>query len=378
MKSKSRALFIDLLRGLALLVMIEVHVVNAFVYPEIKDSFWFPALNFINGLVAPSFLFVSGLVFVLSLQKGVEELRNFGGTFWKKINRILLILLAGYSLHTPYYSLRKILANPTPEVLKQLFTVDILQVISIGLLILLFARMIFKTEKSFYIFVGSFLLFVLLFSPIAWETDFNKFMPIPLASFFNRNNGSLFPVFPWFNFLFAGALTSKFYLQFKERIAENIFIRKILFLGIGFFIVCVLLLNLLLPPSLEHFRPHPLFFLERLGIVFALLAGCWYSLQKKENYSSFILDVSRESLLVYWLHLQVIYRKIFWGKSLEDMFGGKLNLLECALFTLALCTLMVFTAIGWGWIKSNYPKLVPKLVLAAVIIGIFAFVTRQY
>ncbi|MDH7604770.1 MAG: heparan-alpha-glucosaminide N-acetyltransferase domain-containing protein [Melioribacter sp.] len=74
----NRALFIDLLKGIALLIMIEVHVVNAFLLPEIKSQSWFEILNYINGLVAPAFTFTSGMVFVLSLQKGLDELRRFG------------------------------------------------------------------------------------------------------------------------------------------------------------------------------------------------------------------------------------------------------------------------------------------------------------
>ena len=90
MSQKKRALFIDLLRGLVLLIMIEVHVFNSMLIPAIKESGWFSYLNFVNGLVASSFLFVSGLVFVLSLQKGVDELRKFGKIFWKKIGYFLI------------------------------------------------------------------------------------------------------------------------------------------------------------------------------------------------------------------------------------------------------------------------------------------------
>ena len=157
MNQKKRALFIDLLRGLVLLIMIEVHVFNSMLIPTIKESGWFSYLNFINGLVAPSFLFVSGLVFVLSLQKSVDELRKFGKIFWKKIGRIFLILIAGYSLHLPNFPLKKILNNPTQQVLNDLFMVDVLQCIAVGLLFLLFARMIFKKEKQFYLFIFIFL-----------------------------------------------------------------------------------------------------------------------------------------------------------------------------------------------------------------------------
>lgn len=373
MKLQNRALFIDMLKGIALIVMIEVHVVNSMLLPAFKESWWFPLLNYINGLVAPSFLFTSGLVFVFSIQNGVDELRKFGKSFWKKISRIFIILLAGYSLHSPFYSLQKILHNPTTVIIKEFFIVDILQVISIGLLILLFARIIFKKDKSFYTFVGSFLIFVLLSSPTAWKLNFNNILPIPLATFFNRNNGSLFPVFPWFNFLFAGAFTAQYYIRFKERNEEKIFIKKILLLGIGFFLVCILCLNVLFPPSLESFRPHPLFFLERLGVIFILLAACWYYLNRKENYSSLILDVSRESLLVYWLHLQLIYRKILGGKSLYDLFSERMNILECILTTLLLCILMIYIAKGWGWLKRNYPSTAKKITFAFISIGILLF-----
>ena len=91
MTSKSRLAFIDLLRGWALLVMIEVHVFNAFLLPYFQATSWFNMLNFINGLVAPSFIFISGFVFLLASQKKLESFRTFGPAFWKQLGRIGLM-----------------------------------------------------------------------------------------------------------------------------------------------------------------------------------------------------------------------------------------------------------------------------------------------
>ncbi len=374
MNTKNRALFIDLLRGLAMLVMVEVHVTNELLEPSIKSQSWFSIVNFINGLVAPSFLFVSGLVFVLSLQKGTDDLRKFGKTFWKKLSRIGLILLAGYSLHTPYFSVQKLMNHWTPDIIKQLFMVDILQCIGIGLLVLLFAKIIFTNEKSFYIFITVVLFFVVFFSWVFWKIDFNNFLPIPLASYFNAMNGSLFPVFPWFNFLFAGALVSKFYIDARNKNDEKSFIRKITMIGIGFLIVGDLLLRVVVPKNLEIIRPHPVFFFERLGAVFTILGVCWYYVRNKENYSSFILDASRESLLVYWLHLQVIFRKFFGGKSLVDIYGSQLNIYWCILITIAICVLMIYAAKLWGWTKGYHPKISKKIVYGFITAGLAIFV----
>ena len=60
MKEKVRYTFIDLLRGWAIIIMIEVHLFNAFLLPELKRAGWFDVLTFINGLVAPAFLFEVG------------------------------------------------------------------------------------------------------------------------------------------------------------------------------------------------------------------------------------------------------------------------------------------------------------------------------
>lgn len=374
MNQKKRALFIDLLRGLVLLIMIEVHVFNSMLIPAIKDSSWFSYLNFINGLVAPSFLFVSGLVFVLSLQKGVAEIRKFGKLFWKKIGRIFLILIAGYSLHLPSFPLKKMLNNPTQQVLNDLFMVDVLQCIAVGLLFLLFARMIFKNEKQFYLFVFISLIIVLFVSPYAWKTNLNNYLPLPLSSYLNRMNGSLFPVLPWFNFIFAGALTSKFYVAARENNIENNFINQLLIFGAASFIGSFVILNYLLPLSLKAIIPNPLFFFERLGVVLILLAACWYYLEKSIKHVGFILDVSRESLLVYWLHLQLIYRFIFGGESLVTMFGNKLALVEAIAVTIILAVLMVFTAKGWGWAKSKYPLIARRAVITIIAVTSMLFV----
>jgi uncharacterized membrane protein len=376
MTEKKRALFIDLLRGLVLIIMIEVHVFNELLIPSIKSERWFSYLNFINGLVAPSFLFVSGLVFVLSLQRGVEELRKYGSVFWKKMGRIFLIFIAGYSLHLPYFSLSKVLSNPTQSVLNNLFMVDVLQCIAAGLLFLLIARILLKNENHFYIFIFVSLIAVLSVSPIAWKTNFNNYLPLPFASYLNRLNGSLFPVLPWFNFIFAGALVSKFYVFAKTNNIERKFINQLLIAGASFFFMSLIILNYVLTPELRAIIPNPFFFLERLGIVLLLLVACWFYMEKTVRGTKFILEVSRESLLVYWLHLQLIYRYVLGGESLETLFGNKLNVLGALIVTAILAILMILAAKGWGKVKAKYPSVARwigiSIITAAVLIFVFA------
>ncbi len=121
MKEKVRYISADLLRGLVIIIMIEVHVFNAFLQPQLRQTLWFSILNFINGLVAPSFLFVSGFAFEVSSGNKLDEMRKFGKAFWKKIGRIFQIIIIGYALHLPFYSLSKVIHKSTPQQLQSFF-----------------------------------------------------------------------------------------------------------------------------------------------------------------------------------------------------------------------------------------------------------------
>lgn len=376
MSAKNRALFIDLLKGLALIVMIEVHVVNSLLMPALKHTWLFDRLNYINGLVAPSFCFASGLVFVLSLEKGVEQLRTFGKDFWRKMSRIGLIFLAGYTLHLPYFSFTKLLHNQTQPILESLYTVDILQVISTGLLVLLLARIFIRSENSFYNFSFAATVLVLILSPIMWRVDFSNYMPLFFSNYLNKMHGSLFPVFPWWIFIFSGAYVAKYYIKARQSNSEKEFARRLIILGVVFYLISVLFLYVIVPLLQIGTRPNPFFFFERLGSILFLLGVFWFFLHKKENYKSLILDVSRESLLIYWLHLQMIYREIFWGKSLVQIAQQNYNFGECFLITAALIVLMIGIAKMWGILKKKYPAQCRWVTIFIISIGFLVFLVR--
>lgn len=373
MEKKNRAQFIDMLKGLALLVMIEVHVVNIFISGEFRSAWWFTYLNFINGLVAPAFTFSSGMVFVLSLQKGLDELRKFGMIFWKKLGRLLLVFLAGYSIHMSYLSLRKISNPEYPHMLEEFLKVDILQCIAVGLIMLLMLRIVIVNDKGFYITVLLLDLLVLAFGPYAWKTDFSHSIPLGIANYFNRIHGSLFPLFPWLSFILTGALIGKLYVEARSKIGEKKFSEYLVVCGTALFAGSYILLDFILPSSVVEIKPNPFFFLQRLGVLLLLLGIFWYYINRFENYSSFILDVSRESLLVYWLHLKILYKKFWDGKSIIDFIGTELGIIEVAVITVILASIMVFLAKGWGYLKFNYPVLISRGVLIVVTVCVIIF-----
>lgn len=375
MKQKVRYISADLLRGLVIIIMVEVHVFNAFLQPELRQTGWFSVLNFINGLVAPSFLFVSGFAFQVSSSGKLDEMRKFGKAFWKKIFRIFQIIIIGYALHLPYYSFSKIINKSTQQQLDSFFAVDVLQCIGFGLLFLFTARLLIKSDKFYNYFLIVSLIIISLISPFVWKIDFNQYVHPLIGNYFNRMHGSLFPVFPWINFLLAGGIFARYFVKARELNKEERFINLSAITGLAILLLGHLFYSGLFPKTLTSIMPNPVFFLERLGYIIVLFYLCWIVDRKTNIKNSFVMDASRESLLVYWLHLVIIYGMFWDGKSLAIELGMTLNLIETIGSTIILIILMIIAAKFWGWAKKKYPEYSSLFIkISAIVLLIIFFI----
>ena len=366
MKEKVRYTFIDLLRGWAIILMIEPHVFNTFLLPELKQTGWFSVVSFINGLIAPAFLFVSGFVFEISSGSKLDDMRKLKLPFWKKLWRIISIILIGYALHLPHYSLTKILNKSTADQLQSFFAVDVLQCIGVGLLVLFALKLIIRSDKIYHYTLIVLTLFVMFISPFFWKLEFTNYFHHVFANYFNRTNGSLFPIFPWINFILVGAIFAKYFLDAAGKGKEDKFIKATTFSGIIMLLSGHLFYSGLFPSFLTSILPNPVFFLERLGYVLVFAALCWYFNKWRNVRKSFVLDSGRESLLIYWLHLVIIYSVIWKNNSLASLIGSTLNVWESIGVTLVLMVLMVLVAKLWSWTKMKFPKYATKVAWGVV------------
>lgn len=377
---KNRLVFVDLLRGWATIVMIEVHVFNAFLVEGMKGERWFNALDYVNGLVAPSFLFVAGFVFVVASDRKLEEFRSFGKAFWRQLSRIMLVWLIGYGLHLPFFSLTRTLYDSTPEQLLQFYQSDILHCIAIGMLIVFIGRIVIHrdvTYQCFLISVGSLLV---LIAPFIWEIDFSLWLPGAVASYLNGKQLSMFPLFPWLGFMMFGAVTAFAHKNARLTGREARFFQRLLQFGLAMVIVGIVLVEIpiQIPMVSTAVRANPLFFATRLGIILLLLTTCWYYAEKRKTEQSFVLDVSRESLLVYTAHLLLIYGRFWNDKSLASVYGGSWSIPECILATVGLTLLMILAAKVWGWTKKRPFPWARYISYATGLTVLTIFLLRKY
>jgi hypothetical protein len=375
---KGRLAFVDLLRGWATIVMVEVHVFNAFILPGLKETGWYGVLNYINGLVAPSFIFVAGFVFVYVSERKIVDFRTYGKGFWKQIGRISQILVIGYLLHLPYFSWYRTLHETTQEGWEKLYQSDVLHCIAVGLFFVFLTRIKIKTNDTYQRFLLVSGILVLVVTPFLWDIDFYRYLPGPLAAYINGQRFSQFPLFLWIAFMLFGGYYAMDFLKARQANKEREFVRHIGITG-AVLMVCGNLIRLIpfrIPYASEHIRANPFFFAERLGIVLLLLLLCWYYAERYKTEKSFVLDVSRESLLVYAAHLLVIYGLFFRDRSLSFLYGGTLTVLECCAATFGLIVVMIVASKVWGWLKQRHIYLARGISVGVVLIFLSLYFSR--
>ena len=272
-------------RGAAVLAMIETHVVNTFLAPGLREAAWFGWLNWCNGLVAPAFLFIAGYAQGMSWRMSTGKPVAFG----RKARRLLGIAALGYALHFPFTELGH---HRWADALRMGTQVDVLQCLAVALLCVLGVqaaagvlsekwRNSARCAVLFGLAVGTVLLAP---SSASWGVG-----PVPFAAFLNDHTGSLFPLFPWAAFVFAGALAGMFFTQRASR----------LLVAAGGVKGCALLASDGTFSALS-----PAFFCERLAWVLALAAlGQGIARGWKPRG---VLFAGRESLMMYAAHLLII------------------------------------------------------------------------
>jgi uncharacterized membrane protein len=375
---KGRLIFVDLLRGWATIVMIEVHVFNAFIFPSLKETEWYNLLNYVNGLVAPSFIFVAGFVFVYVSERKIEDFRAYGRLFWKQIYRIAQIWIIGYLLHLPFFSWARMLHEASQDDWLKFYQSDVLNCIAAGLLFLFLARIKIKSNDIYRRFLLISGLAVAFITPFIWNIDFNNYVPMQIGAYLNGQHFSGFPLFLWIAFMMAGGYYAMDYMKARSEGTEKIFVRRIAVAGLVMVVGGRLLATL---PTYVYYasadiRANPMFFFERLGVVLLLLLACWYFAEWRKTETSFVLDASRESLSIYAAHLLVIYGLFYYDMSLSYLYGGKLSVLECIVATIILVAVMVYAAKLWTWLKRQHIYLARGLATGIAFMFFSYFFSR--
>ena len=373
-KPASRFQFVDLLRGWAVFVMIETHIVNALLLPEIKKQTFFTILSFVNGLVAPSFLFCAGFALAITLHRKWDDFIFLRRPFWRYVLRLGFILIVGYSLHLPFFSLTKLRAITDENLWIPFYQADILHTISITLFVLVLLAVVVRNRNYYFPIAALIALLLVYTAPVVRELDYTSIAPW-LRSYLTNHYKSQFPLLPWSSFLIGGAIIGFWFLSARQQNSERKFIPNITVLGVGAIVISLIaeFMPITIYPDHKFWRASPEFFFIRFGLVMIFLVSLWWYEQKRNvTGRSFVSLFGQESLLVYVVHLLVVYGYTY-KFSFVRFFGPTLNYAECTGLFIGLTIAMGAMAYVWNRLRRISPTAVTiiRTVVLSVIVLMF-------
>lgn len=311
----TRILWLDLFRGACVVGMIETHVLNTFLATSMRESSWFLAITYFNGLVAPGFLFIAGYVQGLGLRSSADKPRDYG----RKLRRLGEVWLLGYALHFPTPQL---IGGQWSEALRIGTVVDVLQCIAVSLALLLAIERWMPRWADLMARILTVIVVVFATDARHW-----RFEPAWLLGYFNGSTGSLFPLLPWAGFVFAGFVASSVVRWRSWEWAWNLALVAIVAL---------------------IFDGEVAFFAQRLAWLLILvplaqvLAARWHP--------AWLLFVGRESLVLYAAHLVLI--EIL---AVTVLARAGFGLLPCAAIFFAVLVASVAVAVLWRRTTGRWP-----------------------
>lgn len=313
--SPARVRAFDWLRGIAVLVMIQTHALSL-LRPELRAGSFFTALQWVDGLVAPAFIFSSG--FALALTQVRAALASNAAAaraqrLRRTLRRVFEVLFVATLMNWMWFP---IFREP-----RWIIRIDILQCIGLSLLLALPALFLLAPRPGALRWTALGLAALAFFvSPLVER------VPVPLGHFVNVASGSTFPLLPWGGYVYLGAAVGAATATGGPRACARWLVG---FVGLG------LLLWFLTPQLSAAYPPHEFWVtnpanharrltqvsLIALGLlaVEQLRSGAW----RAPSPLRFVIEsFGTSSLAGYFLHETLLYYRIF-GFSFHRVWGER-------------------------------------------------------
>jgi len=300
-----RHAYLDWVRGLAVLIMIEAHVLDSWTRPDDRSLPAFGYAMVLGGMGAPLFLFLAGVAAVLSAGSKVRKTGDAAAAWnavqkrgWQVFGLAFLFRLQSYIL-TGFLSAVSLLK------------VDILNVMGPAIAMTALTGRYAGRARTVAFALAA--VAISMLTPIVRMTPWLNWLPDPVEWYFRPSPGRTnFTLFPWAGFVFAGAAVG-------EVIGEAKSAQKPFRVQLGLALVAVLVAGLAYGASFlptiyaksEFWTSSPTYFFLRVGVLTLLLplAYVWSQAPWRHKMSRWspLEELGKASLFVYWIHVEMVY-----------------------------------------------------------------------
>ena len=325
-QTTSRLIFIDIIRAFAICMMLEGHFIDGLLAPEYRDenNLFYATWHYIRGMTAPVFFTVSGFIFTYLL---IKE-QNPAKMGWNHV-RVQKGVRRGINLIIIAYLLRANILNLfTPGYTDMnVRRVDVLHCIGLSLLFLIAFYLLTYRRKnrvrmSVMLLGTPFVAF--FFEPIYSHLTY-EYLPMALANYFTKENGSVFTIFPWFGYASLGGFMG--FLFYKNR--ENPHLYRNMIIWYIFLGVILITFPYWMGKIADTLQIHSLqliahgdYLIKRIGNV--LLFFALFMILRHVITSPTLQKIGQNTLSIYVIHYIILYGS-FTGMGLYRYFHDQLT-----------------------------------------------------
>ena len=297
--TSARRGYLDWLRGIAVLIMIEAHTIDSWTRAADREHGAFGYAMILGGFGAPIFLMLAGVAIPLMasarMRKGAsprEAAAAVRRRAWEIFGLAFLFRLQSF-----------VLSGGAPA--QTLLKVDILNIMGLAMVGAATLWGLARGTASRTILLGSAAIALTMLTPIVRATVWLGWLPDPVEWYLRPYPGrTTFTIFPWAGFLFAGAALG----VVMAKVPERRFIASVSVLGPA--IALAGYGASYLPPIYEQtnfWTSSPTFFFLRLGVLMSLVPIAYVASHALPRISAPLEYFGRASLFVYWIHVEMVY-----------------------------------------------------------------------
>lgn len=311
-ESRPRRGYLDWMRGLAVLIMIEAHMIDSWTRMGDREASGFSWAMTLGGFGAPLFLFLAGVSVALSASSKFRRYGDANVAARAVVRRGLEIFLLALVFRVQAW----VLGWGSP---KTLLKVDILNIMGPSIMAaaalwglagrLRPARAGSQWQR--YALFAAAMLAMTLLTPIVRATSLFDAVPDPIEAYLRPMRGlTAFAFFPWAGFVFAGALLGLAIDASRTRASEARL--NLVFFAVGTTVALAAYGASFLPTPYARsnfWTSSPCFFFIRTGLMTAAiaLAYAWEARRQGATAWSPMQQVGRTSLFIYWIHVEMVY-----------------------------------------------------------------------
>jgi len=333
---RSRIVFLDWLRGLAAIVMLQGHTLDSFLRPELRTQPAFIFSQFFGGQAAAIFLFLTGITFGLGMNRrdDLPPWEQIAGALRRA--RYLFLVAIAFRLQMWLFALPK---QPWTDLLH----VDVLNVMGATAALLAVTALARGIQRVRWAISAGIALAAL--APIMSGLDTGGLVGL-LRDYFVPS-GASFSMFPWGSYMAFG-LAAGSAVPLVRRTDWARVMQWAALCGFGLLFAGRYFSNL--PFSLysnaNFWLNSPALVACKLGITLLLASGAFLWTEYFSEGWSWVRLLGTTSLAVYWVHVELIYGRWF------SSYKGSLTIGEC----LAASAVLVLAMVGMSAAISRFRR----------------------